>query len=647
MRGPHGGGRRRMLCIAAMCSAGAALTVPGPAAAGEVVTFGYTGDEQRFVVPAGVRSIGVVATGAPGAPGQLAHLGNSVPGPGGVGATVASRLAVTPGQVLYARVGGPGAVDGFNGGGAGGTASGISLGSGGRGGGATDLRTCSALAAVCPDGAVSSAASRLVVAGGGGGGAGAVSGFGVNSGAGGSAATDAPTGGDGEGGTSEEFSGKGAGGGLLDGPGLGGEGRNGAPPGVPGQGVEGGWGGTSFGSGHGGGGGGGWFGGGGGGAGFGGGGGGAGSSHGPSGTVYRRDAAGVPSLMIYFAAPRVTTGAASGATRTTADLHGVVNPQAQDTSWHFEYGTDGSYGSVAPLADGDAGSGTEGVAVRAELDGLSPDTTYHYRLVATNGAGTTAGIERTFRTAPATVEPSVARPSVATGGATGITQTGAVLAARVTPNGGATTWHIEYGRTTGDVVAAPLPGADVGPGSVPVTVSVPVGDLVPGSTYHYRVVAVNAAGIAEGAFRTFVTLERPAPAPAPAPASGSEPPSTPPAGAPAKLRITITPPVMRARAGRFATLRVRVANRGGTAATGGRVRVSLPGRLRAVAAPRGCSVRPRVVVCPIAGALEAGAVRAFTVRTRARTPGRASVSAAIVPTRLAGPVARSVVTVRR
>jgi len=136
-------------------------------------TFGYTGTQQSFVVPAGVSSVTVVATGASGGVGF--HFSTKgAGGTGGRGAEVSAQLSVTPGETLYIEVGGPGAPapgstgagsGGFNGGAAGGN-------NGGGGGGASDVRTCSAGATTCPTGATSSLASRLVVAGGGAGGGG-------------------------------------------------------------------------------------------------------------------------------------------------------------------------------------------------------------------------------------------------------------------------------------------------------------------------------------------------------------------------------------------------------------------------------------------------------------------------------------------
>jgi hypothetical protein len=125
-----------------------------PPAQAATQTFGYTGSEQVFVVPAGVTTLHVVAIGGAGGPSEFA---------GGVAARVSGDITVTPGQTLYVEVGGNGhsaglggGLGGFNGGGNGG-----GIGAGG-GGGASDLRTSPMAAGLAPD-------HRLIVAGGGGG----------------------------------------------------------------------------------------------------------------------------------------------------------------------------------------------------------------------------------------------------------------------------------------------------------------------------------------------------------------------------------------------------------------------------------------------------------------------------------------------
>ena len=64
--------------------------------------------------------------------------------------------------------------------------------------------------------------------------------------------------------------------------------------------------------------------------------------------------------------------------------------------YYFEYGATTSYGSQTTEKDG--GSGTEEVSVSADLTGLSEGTSYHFRLVASNTAGTNYGDDATFTT---------------------------------------------------------------------------------------------------------------------------------------------------------------------------------------------------------------------------------------------------------
>jgi hypothetical protein len=100
-------------------------------------------------------------------------------------------------------------------------------------------------------------------------------------------------------------------------------------------------------------------------------------------------------------APTATTGTASAVTAASATVGGTVNPNGRRTTYHFDYGTTTAYGSLAPSPDAVAGSDRTAHAVSASLTGLLPGTTYHFRIVATNSRGTTAGVDASFITAPA------------------------------------------------------------------------------------------------------------------------------------------------------------------------------------------------------------------------------------------------------
>ena len=105
--------------------------------------------------------------------------------------------------------------------------------------------------------------------------------------------------------------------------------------------------------------------------------------------------------------PAATTGAAQAIDQTTVTLTGSVDPNATATNYSFEYGTSASYG--LKTSEQPAGNEDAATDVSAPVAGLTPSTTYHYRLVATNAAGVSRGEDRTFTTA-ATRPPRRDRP---------------------------------------------------------------------------------------------------------------------------------------------------------------------------------------------------------------------------------------------
>jgi hypothetical protein len=197
--------------------------------------------------------------------------------------------------------------------------------------------------------------------------------------------------------------------------------------------------------------------------------------------------------------PGVSTGGTMSVTLTTATLTGTVNPEGQATSYYFQYGTTTAYASQTAMTD--AGSGTTPVNASAAVSSLTPATTYHYRLVATNGSGTTLGADRTFTT------DALPLPTAVTLKARAVTATSARLAGGVNPKGQATTYYFQYG-TTG-AYGSQTPTAGVGAGTKRVNVLAPIGQLKPGVTYHFRIVASNASGTSTGNDGTFTTVKGP------------------------------------------------------------------------------------------------------------------------------------------
>jgi hypothetical protein len=97
-----------------------------------------------------------------------------------------------------------------------------------------------------------------------------------------------------------------------------------------------------------------------------------------------------------------------------------------------------------------------------------------------------------------------AGPAATTGSATNVTSTTATVSGTVNPNKETTTYHFEYGPTTAYGTSTPDAGPVSGNGGK--SASADLTQLAPSTTYHYRLVAANGSGNAQGADMTFTTL---------------------------------------------------------------------------------------------------------------------------------------------
>lgn len=234
-------------------------------------------------------------------------------------------------------------------------------------------------------------------------------------------------------------------------------------------------------------------------------------------------------------APSASTGDAEQITASGAVVKAHLNANDRTTSYKVEYGTSTAYGSEATTTD--TVSGDEDVVRTLTLTGLQPETTYHYRVVATNASGTTEGNDRELTTLADTA------PVASALTASEIAQQSARLSGHVDTSSRFTTWWIEYG-TTADLGSETARSA---PMLFASDVSTVLEGLAPGTTYHAQLVADNtegnAGGVARGAKTTFTTAPPqgdpdpdpdpnpdPEPDPDPGPPGLDDPP--PPAGEP-------------------------------------------------------------------------------------------------------------------
>ena len=195
--------------------------------------------------------------------------------------------------------------------------------------------------------------------------------------------------------------------------------------------------------------------------------------------------------------PQVSTLSATAVTTNGALLNGTVNPDGYSTTAWFEWGTTASYGNLTTATE--MGSGTDALPLLVPLAGLTPGVTYHYRIAATNSNGAVYGSDQAFGTG--------GPPQVSTLSATAVTTSGAVLNGTVNPHGLPTAAWFEWGITSSYGNLTPV--TDMGGGTNALPLSVPVGGLTSGRTYHFRVVATNSTGAVYGSDQTFLTLALP------------------------------------------------------------------------------------------------------------------------------------------
>jgi hypothetical protein len=197
----------------------------------------------------------------------------------------------------------------------------------------------------------------------------------------------------------------------------------------------------------------------------------------------------------------LTTEPATEVEATSVTLNAALRGNGEDTRYYFEWGTTNSYGNfTAPPPGRDLGPVTGATSLSFQLTGLTPVTTYHYRVVAVNAVGRSFGEDVSVKT---TTTAPLVREFV-----TEVHSDQAVLNAEISPGGLATTYHFEYGTSpcsAGGCARVPATDPAIGQGGGFVSVSAAALGLTPATSYYFRTVATNSGGTTspEIVFSTF------------------------------------------------------------------------------------------------------------------------------------------------
>lgn len=221
---------------------------------------------------------------------------------------------------------------------------------------------------------------------------------------------------------------------------------------------------------------------------------------GPTGKVYGTEPALFkPSQVFIYSGdivlPNVTTGVATGPEESNATLHGHVDPDAAHgggtvTSCNFKFGSTKAYGETAPCTPAPPYSAPQDVS--ANISGLRPASTYHFRLEAANSDGVLgSGEDETFTTP--------GPPSIDHASAEAL-QTTTIFRAHIDPWGYDTDCHVQYvseetfksskwaNATTVPCYTQGASGLteDLGSGFGDVAVKARVSGLARAAVYHWR-----------------------------------------------------------------------------------------------------------------------------------------------------------------
>jgi hypothetical protein len=198
-------------------------------------------------------------------------------------------------------------------------------------------------------------------------------------------------------------------------------------------------------------------------------------------------------------APTVMIAAPSVITEHSVKITGTVNPEGDTADWRVQISTDPvcASGFENELLKEVSPASLSPVPVEYEVTGLLPSQHYCARIVASNSAGSTTSDAKEFETSDTNLT------QVFTAYASRRADTNAVLNGYVNPEGSEPTYRFEYSQD--GLTWTTLPDQIARSSRQQIAVSEELTGLLPSTTYHYRFLVENAAGLEEGGEKVFTT----------------------------------------------------------------------------------------------------------------------------------------------
>ena len=207
--------------------------------------------------------------------------------------------------------------------------------------------------------------------------------------------------------------------------------------------------------------------------------------------------AGVPQ---YSLETTSSTGAVSLIGTSSASVTGSVNASFMTTSASVVYGTTATLltGTTTQLMG--SATGDTATSLTTDLTGLSPQTTYYYKVVATNSLGTTTGTIRSFTTLGSV-------PSVASEQSSGLSVSGATVSASVGAGLLSTEASVVYGTSATLLTGTSTQSMGSATGDTATSLTTDLTGLSPQTKYYFKVVATNSLGTTTGTIESFTTVQ--------------------------------------------------------------------------------------------------------------------------------------------